>query len=242
MSFRPLFHCLTCHPSICSSPPPLLALLNLIIILLRPPPPSSVLLALPPPPPSYLASSPPASKNAKWRSQSAKTTIKDFFAGGASPKFLKGLKGGGIFVNCILVDAAYARILVTPDNLTPLLRVAWDLPNPPGSTAAADAEMLSMQDSLWLRRIAYSGWKDLKLHFAELETLRCRGEAAGLGPNLFPVFEKRLAILKSIIQMQQLLGGLARDDFVVFRTFFHSYILMYNHIVSCVLYCKCKQF
>ena len=43
----------------------------------------------------YLASSPPTGNTSggnaknKWRSQSAKTTIKDFFVGGNNPKFLK---------------------------------------------------------------------------------------------------------------------------------------------------------
>ena len=149
----------------------------------------------------------------KWRSQSAKTTIKDFFIGSNNPKFLKGLKGGGIFVNCVLVDASMTRILVTPDNLTPLLRVAWDQPELPVISAVGvggagtDTDMLSTQDSSWLRKIAFSGWKDLKLHFAEMEALRCRAEAGGLGTSAFPLFEKRLAILKTILQMQQLLGN-----------------------------------
>ena len=104
------------------------------------------------------------------------------------------------------------RILVTPDNLTPLLRVAWDQPELPviGAVgvggAGTDTDMLSTQDSCWLRKIAFSGWKDLKLHFAEMEALRCRAEAGGLGTSAFPLFEKRLAILKTILQMQQLLG------------------------------------
>ena len=76
-----------------------------------------------------------------------------------------------------------------------------------GGIGSSDSEaLLSGADAAWLRRLAYSEWKDLKLHFGEMETLRCRAEAAGLGSNAFPVFEKRLAILKTILQMQQLLG------------------------------------
>ena len=101
---------------------------------------------------------------------------------------------------------------VTPDNLTPLLRVLWDPPDGPSavpsspSTSADGDALLSTNDETWLRRMAYSGWKDLKIHFAELEALRCRGDAAGLGPNLFPAYQRRLAILRTILQMQQLLG------------------------------------
>ena len=87
-----------------------------------------------------------------------------------------------------------------------MLRVAWDQLEAPGVDGVANAEMLSTKDAAWLRRISYSGWKDLKLHFSELEALRCRAEGAGMGANACPVLEKRLAILKTIVQMQHLLG------------------------------------
>ena len=47
-------------------------------------------------------------------------------------------------MNCVLVDATYTRILVTPDNVTPLLRVNWDQPEAPSADGGrGDAEMLS---------------------------------------------------------------------------------------------------
>jgi hypothetical protein len=154
----------------------------------------------------YLASSPPeaaylSASKAKWRSQSAKSSIKDFFWN--NTKFTKSIKPGGVYVSCLMFDDKN-RILVTPECVPPFLKVIWEAKH-----HAYEEEQVNLEDIIWLNRIAYGGWKDLKFHVTELESLLGRSDDAGVGTSLGNLFDKRLAILQTIIQMQILLGGLS---------------------------------